>query len=234
MDVILLERIEKLGQMGDVVTVKPGYARNFLLPQKKALRATDENRSHFESQRAQLEADNLKKRQEAEAVASKIEDLDVILIRQAGDSGQLYGSVSARDISDSVTDLGVTIGRGQVLLDRAIKELGLHPIRISLHPEVSVELTVNVARTEDEAATQREHGQSITQIAEEAEAAENAVALADEALAVADDKAAEAEAIEGMVEDEVAERVADEADETGAETAEAAEATDSDDEEVAS
>ena len=234
MDVILLERIEKLGQMGDVVTVKPGYARNFLLPQKKALRATDENRSHFESQRAQLEAENLKKRQEAEAVASKIEDLDVILIRQAGDSGQLYGSVSARDISDSITELGVTIGRGQVLLDRAIKELGLHPIRISLHPEVSVELTVNVARTEDEAATQREHGQSITQIAEEAEAAENAVALADEALAVADDKAAEAEAIEGMVEDEVAERVADEADETGAETVEAAEATDSDDEEVAS
>jgi large subunit ribosomal protein L9 len=234
MDVILLERIEKLGQMGDVVTVKPGYARNFLLPQKKALRATDDNRSHFESQRAQLEADNLKKRQEAEAVASKIEDLDVILIRQAGDSGQLYGSVSARDISDSVTDLGVTIGRGQVLLDRAIKELGLHPIRISLHPEVSVELTVNVARTEDEAATQREHGQSITQIAEEAEAAENAVALADEALAVADNKAAEAEAIEGMVEDNVAERVADEADETGAETAEAAETTDSDDEEVAS
>ncbi|MEK9965106.1 MAG: 50S ribosomal protein L9 [Alphaproteobacteria bacterium] len=234
MDVILLERIEKLGQMGDVVTVKPGYARNFLLPQKKALRATDENRSHFESQRAQLEAENLKKRQEAEAVASKIEDLDVILIRQAGDSGQLYGSVSARDISDSVTELGVTIGRGQVLLDRAIKELGLHPIRISLHPEVSVELTVNVARTEDEAATQREHGQSITQIAEEAEAAENAVALADEALAVADDKAAEAEAIEGMVEDEVAERVADEADETGAETVETAEATDSDDEEVAS
>ncbi len=234
MDVILLERIEKLGQMGDVVTVKPGYARNFLLPQKKALRATDENRSHFESQRAQLEAENLKRRQEAEAVASKIEDLDVILIRQAGDSGQLYGSVSARDISDSVTELGVTIGRGQVLLDRAIKELGLHPIRISLHPEVSVELTVNVARTEDEAATQREHGQSITQIAEEAEAAENAVALADEALAVADDKAAEAEAIEGMVEDEVAERVADEADETGAETVETAEATDSDDEEVAS
>ena len=234
-DVILTEPVVNLdGSEGDTVSVAPGYARNFLLPQKKALRATDDNRSHFESQRAQLEADNLKKRQEAEAVASKIEDLDVILIRQAGDSGQLYGSVSARDISDSVTDLGVTIGRGQVLLDRAIKELGLHPMRISLHPEVSVELTVNVARTEDEAATQREHGQSITQIAEEAEAAENAVALADEALAVADDKAAEAEAIEGMVEDEVAERVADEADETGAETVETAEATDSDDEEVAS
>ena len=214
MDVILLERIEKLGQMGDVVTVKSGYARNFLLPQKKALRATDSNRVQFESQRTQLEAENLKRRQEAEAVASKIEDLDVVLIRQAGDSGQLYGSVSARDISDIVTETGVTIGRGQVLLDRAIKELGLHPIRISLHPEVSVELTVNIARTEDEAATQREHGQSITQIAEDAEAAENAVALADEALAVADDKSAEAEAIEGMVEEEVAERVAGEADGT--------------------
>jgi large subunit ribosomal protein L9 len=209
MDVILLERIAKLGQMGDVVTVKSGYARNFLLPQKKALRATDGNRVQFESQRTQLEAENLTRRQEAEAVASKIEVLDVTLIRQAGDNGQLYGSVSARDISDIVTEVGVTIGRGQVLLDRAIKELGLHPIRISLHPEVSIELTVNIARTEDEAATQREHGQSITQIAENAEEAENAVALADEALAVADDKSAEA--IEGMVEEEVAERVAEEA-----------------------
>jgi large subunit ribosomal protein L9 len=214
MDVILLERIEKLGQMGDIVTVKSGYARNFLLPQKKALRATDGNRVQFEAQRTQLEAENLKRRQEAEAVAEKIEVLDVTLIRQAGDSGQLYGSVSARDIADVVTENGVTVGRGQILLDRAIKELGLHPIRISLHPEVSVELTVNIARTEDEAATQREHGQSITQIAEDAEAAENAVALADEALAVADDKAAEAEAIEGMVEEEVAERVAGEASES--------------------
>jgi large subunit ribosomal protein L9 len=213
MDVILLERIEKLGQMGDVVTVKSGFARNFLLPQKKALRATDGNRVQFESQRTQLEAENLKRREEAEAVAGKIEVLDVTLIRQAGDNGQLYGSVSARDIADVVTEDGVTIGRGQVLLDRAIKELGLHPIRISLHPEVSVELTVNIARTEDEAATQREHGQSITEIAENAEAAENAVALADEALAVADDKNAEAEAIEGMVEEEVAERVAGEASE---------------------
>lgn len=214
MEVILLERIEKLGQMGDVVTVKPGYARNFLLPQKKALRATDGNRAQFESQRAQLEAENLKRREEAEAVASKIEELDVVLIRQAGDSGQLYGSVSARDIADSVTESGVTVGRGQVLLDRAIKELGLHPIRISLHPEVSVELVINVARTEDEAETQRAHGQSITQIADEAEAAENAVALADEALAIADDKAAEAEAVEGMVEEDVAERIAEEADDS--------------------
>ena len=191
--------------------MKSGYARNFLLPQKKALRATDGNRVQFESQRTQLEAENLKRREEASTVASKIEELDVTLIRQAGDNGQLYGSVSARDIADIVTETGVTIGRGQVLLDRAIKELGLHPIRISLHPEVSVELSVNIARTEDEAATQREHGRSITQIAEDAEEAEFAVALADEALAVADDKTAEAEAIEGMVEDDVAERVAGEA-----------------------
>ncbi|MBO6784414.1 MAG: 50S ribosomal protein L9 [Alphaproteobacteria bacterium] len=214
MEVILLERIEKLGQMGDVVTVKPGYARNFLLPQKKALRATDQNRSYFESQRAQLEAENLQRREEAASVASKIEELDILLIRQAGDSGQLYGSVSARDIADSVTEAGATVGRGQVQLDRPIKELGLHPVRISLHPEVQVELSVNVARNEDEAQMQRESGQSITEITEEAEAAEAAVALAEEALAIADDKTAEAEAVEGMVEEEVAERVAEEAEDT--------------------
>ncbi len=130
MEVILLERIEKLGQMGDVVKVKPGYARNFLLPQKKALRATDGNKSQFEAQRAQLEAENLERRKDAEAVAAKLDDLDIALIRQAGDNGQLYGSVSGRDIADSVTESGVTISRGQVMLDRPIKELGLHPVRI--------------------------------------------------------------------------------------------------------
>jgi large subunit ribosomal protein L9 len=214
MEVILLERIEKLGQMGDVVTVKPGFARNFLLPQKKALRASDENRGYFESQRAQLEADNLERRKDAEAVASKIEALNIVLIRQAGDSGQLYGSVSARDIADTVSEAGVTIARGQVMLDRPIKELGLHPVRVVLHPEVQVEVTANVARNEDEAELQRVRGISITEIAEESEAAEAAVALAEEALAIADDKSAEAEAVEGMVEDEVTERVAEEADET--------------------
>jgi len=214
MEVILLERIEKLGQMGDVVTVKPGFARNFLLPQKKALRASDENRSYFESQRAQLEAENLERRKDAEAVASKIEVLNIVLTRQAGDSGQLYGSVSARDIADAVSEAGVTIARGQVMLDRPIKELGLHPVRVSLHPEVQLEVTANVARNEDEAELQRERGISITEISEEAEAAEAAVALAEEALAIADDKSAEAEAVEGMVEEEVAERVAEEADET--------------------
>ena len=212
MEVILLERIEKLGQMGDVVTVKPGYARNFLLPQKKALRATDGNKSQFESQRAQLEAENLERRKDAEAVAAKLGDLDIALIRQAGDNGQLYGSVSGRDLADSVSEAGVTISRGQILLDRSIKELGLHPVRISLHPEVQVEITINVARTDDEAQTQRERGLSITEITEESEAAEDALALAEEALVIADDKGTEAAAVEGLVEDDVAERVAEEAD----------------------
>jgi len=221
MEVILLERIEKLGQMGDVVKVKPGYARNFLLPQKKALRATDGNKSQFEAQRAQLEAENLERRKDAEAVAAKLDVLDIALIRQAGDNGQLYGSVSGRDIADSVTESGVTISRGQVMLDRPIKELGLHPVRISLHPEVQVEVTINVARTDDEAATQRERGLSITEIAEESEAAEAALALAEEALAIADDKGAEAAAVEGMVEEDVAERVAEEADGSSDESADA-------------
>jgi large subunit ribosomal protein L9 len=154
MDVILLERIESLGQMGDVVKVKPGYARNFLLPQHKALRATKENREHFEKQRAQLEAQNLQKRSDAEAVAKKMEDLSVVIIRQAGEFGQLYGSVSTRDIATGVTNAGVTVDRRQILLDVPIKTLGLHKTRVALHPEVIVSVTLNVAQTEEEAAAQ--------------------------------------------------------------------------------
>lgn len=210
MEVILLERIEKLGQMGDVVTVKPGYARNYLLPTRKALRATDANRSYFEGQRAQLEAENLDRRKEAEAVGGKIEGLTVSLIRQAGDSGQLYGSVSARDIAETVGAAGFTVGRAQVVLDRPIKELGLHPIRINLHPEVAVTVTINVARTEDEAKTQLDHGRSITDIDEDAEAAERAVEIADEALAIADDPEAELRAAETFLDEEAAERLAEE------------------------
>lgn len=161
MQVILLERIERLGQMGDVVKVKPGFARNFLLPQRKALRATKENRTLFDSQRAQLEAVNLKRRQEAEAVAKPLAGMVVTLIRQASDMGQLYGSVSSRDLADAVTANGVTIERSQVVLNRPIKMLGLHPVRVSLHPEVSVEITVNVARTEDEAAIQLARGVAV-------------------------------------------------------------------------
>jgi large subunit ribosomal protein L9 len=154
MQVVLLQRIGRLGQMGDVVKVRPGFARNFLLPQGKALRATKENLVRFEKERAQLEAHNLERKQEAEAVSKKLDGQRVIVIRQAGDSGQLYGSVSTRDISDAVTASGFTVDRGQVLLDHPIKTLGIHDVRVSLHPEVSVRVSVNVARTEEEALRQ--------------------------------------------------------------------------------
>jgi len=154
MEVILLERVEKLGQMGQVVKVRPGFARNFLLPQKKALRATKENLAVFEQRRAQLETANLEKRSEAEQVAQKMNGVSVVLIRQAGESGQLYGSVSARDIAVGVTEAGFTVTRGQVTLDKAIKTLGLHPVRVVLHPEVAVQVTVNVAQSAEEAGMQ--------------------------------------------------------------------------------
>ncbi|MDX1712018.1 MAG: 50S ribosomal protein L9, partial [Rhodovibrionaceae bacterium] len=163
MEVILLERIEKLGQMGDVVTVKPGFARNYLLPQRKALRATKENIDYFEGQRAQLEAQNLKRKQEAESVAKKVDGMSVTLIRQAGESGQLYGSVSARDIADAVSEAGATVERGQVELDRAIKVLGLHPVTLRLHPEVTVTVTANVARSQGEAESQERAGRVVTE-----------------------------------------------------------------------
>ncbi len=153
-EVILLERVEKLGQMGQVVKVRPGFARNFLLPQKKALRATKENLAFFEKQRTQLEAQNLHRKGEAEEVAKKLDGVAVVVIRQAGESGQLYGSVNARDIADAVTAAGFTIGRSQVVLDKAIKTLGLYKQRVVLHPEVAVHVTVNVAQSGEEAAMQ--------------------------------------------------------------------------------
>ena len=155
-EVILLERVEKLGQMGQVVKVRPGYARNFLLPQKKALRATKENLAYFEKQRAQLEAQNLTRKKEAEQVAAKIEGLTVVIIRQAGESGQLYGSVSARDLSDAVTAAGFTVGRGQIVLEKPIKTLGLFPLKVVLHPEVAVQVTANIAQSAEEAEMQAE------------------------------------------------------------------------------
>ncbi|MFO0998607.1 MAG: 50S ribosomal protein L9 [Alphaproteobacteria bacterium] len=169
MQVILLERIERLGNMGDVVNVKPGFARNFLLPKKKALRATDENRAHFERQRAALEAANKERREAAGEIAGKIHGISVLLIRQAGETGQLYGSVSARDIADAVTAAGTTVGRQQVLLDRPIKTLGLYPVRIALHPEVIESVTINVARNEEEAERQA-RGEVITGAPTEEEA----------------------------------------------------------------
>ena len=161
MEVILLERIEKLGQMGDVVKVKSGYARNYLLPQKKALRATDANKQHFEEQRAQLEAANLEHRSEAEKVGKKMKGLSVVMVRQAGEAGQLYGSVNARDISTAVTEAGFTIARQQVELNQPIKALGLHPVRVSLHPEIDVEVIANVARSQDEAKVQAKTGKAV-------------------------------------------------------------------------
>lgn len=158
MEVILLERVDKLGQMGEVVRVKDGYARNYLLPQGKALRANKNNMARFEKERAQLEARNLERRQEAETVAERMADFSVVLLRQAGESGQLYGSVSARDIADAATEAGASIGREQVRLERPIKTLGLHDVRVDLHPEVSVEVQVNVARTAEEAEIQASGG----------------------------------------------------------------------------
>ncbi len=190
MQVILLERIEKLGQMGDVVKVKPGYARNYLLPKKKAMRATDANLKVFESQRSQLETDNLERRSEAEAVAGKLDGLSIALIRQAGEGGQLYGSVTARDMAQALGKDGVKVERSQVQLDKVIKVLGLHPVRLRLHPEVSVTITVNVARSEEEARSQASEGHVVS--AEEQRAAEEAV-IQDVITEVEAEEAAEAE-----------------------------------------
>ncbi len=161
MQVVLLERIAKLGQMGDVVTVKDGYARNFLLPQGKALRANKSNLEHFESERAQLEARNLEQKSEAEAVKAKLDGETVIIIRQSGETGQLYGSVSPRDIAEALTEKGFNLVRGQIGLDAPIKVLGLHKTKVILHPEVSSTVTVNVARTEEEAERQSK-GEDVT------------------------------------------------------------------------
>jgi large subunit ribosomal protein L9 len=154
MQVILLQRIGRLGQMGDVVKVKDGFARNFLLPQKKALRATKDNLAHFETQRSQLEANNLEQKKEAEAIAAKLGGKTFVAIRSAGDTGQLYGSVSTRDIAEAITEGGFTTDRGQIVMDRPIKTLGLHETRVALHPEVIVKVTLNVARSAEEAEKQ--------------------------------------------------------------------------------
>ncbi|RTL71850.1 MAG: 50S ribosomal protein L9 [Hyphomicrobiales bacterium] len=167
MQVILLERIGRLGQMGDVVNVKDGFARNFLLPQKKALRATDENRKRFEKDRAQLEARDLALKKEAQAVADKLSGKSFVAIRQAGDTGQLYGSVSTRDIAELITAGGFTVDRRQIVLEKAMKNLGVHPVKVALHPEVVVPVTLNVARSEDEAERQS-RGEDVTVVKEEA------------------------------------------------------------------
>lgn len=206
MDIILLERIGRLGQIGDVVTVKDGYARNFLLPQGKALRATEANRARFENERAQLEARDLERKTEAEAVSGKLAGESFVVIRQAGDTGQLYGSVSTRDIAAAVTDGGFSIERRQVLLDKPIKTLGLHEVRVALHGEVVPTVIVNVARTVDEAERQA-RGEDVTQeLTEEEEEAAEALA-AGEALFEegAETEAVSEEATEEAPEDETKE-----------------------------
>ncbi len=185
MDVILLERIERLGQIGDVVKVKQGFARNYLLPKKKALRATDENKKRFEAQRAQIEANNLKRRQEAEKISDKVDGLKVVIIRQASETGILFGSVSTRDIAEGVTKAGFTIDRAQVKLDKPIKTLGLHDVRVALHPEVIVKVVANVAKSEDEAVAQEKAGGFVAGQAEDQAQADLDKLLAEAELATA-------------------------------------------------
>ncbi len=188
MQVILLERVEKLGQMGDVVKVKDGFARNYLLPKKKALRANKSNIAVFETQRAQLEARNLEFKKEAEAVSKKLGGKTFVLLRQAGDRGQLYGSVSPRDIADVIIKGGFTVARTQVPLDKAIKHIGLHPLTVVLHPEVRVNVTLNVARTEDEAERQARGEDVLAEKTDDEEAKANAEALFDEGAGPAEEE----------------------------------------------
>jgi len=184
MDVILLERIEKLGQMGDVVAVRPGFARNYLLPQKKALRATKDNKVLFETQRTQLEASNLELKNEADTISTKLEGLSITIVRQASDNNQLYGSVTVRSIAQSITDAGFTVDSKQVQMARPIKTVGMHEVIVKLHPEVSVSITANVARSEEEAVAQAE-GRTLNED-DQIEAAQQ------DTVAAEDDTAAEA------------------------------------------
>lgn len=211
MQVILLERIEKLGQMGDVVTVKDGYARNFLLPQNKALRATDENKTRFESQKVHLEASNLERKSEADAVAEKLAGITCVLLRQASDTGQLYGSVNARDLAEAATEAGFEIDRKQVRLGATIKTIGLHPVAISLHPEVSVEIIANVARSTAEAEAQEAGAASgeAEQAAPDAEAFFETPELAAKAQAESDGEAEADPAPEPVAEDSAADGTQD-------------------------
>ena len=205
MQVILLERVAKLGQMGDVVDVKPGFARNYLLPQGKALTASDANVANFESQKSQLEARNLETKKEADALAAKLDGQQFIVIRSASDSGALYGSVTPRDAADAATEEGFSLDKKQVVLARPIKDLGLHDVHVLLHPEVDVTIHLNVARSAEEAELQAS-GKSIQELAAEEEAAADfeIAELFDDigAAASEDDDLAEAAGVD--VEDESA------------------------------
>ena len=213
MQVILLERVENLGNLGEVVNVKPGYARNFLIPQQKALRATKDNIAYFETQKKEIEKQNETKRKEAEKDAKKIEGVTVDVIRHASESGQLYGSVTARDIADTVTEsTGIKVARSTIRLNDALRTIGLYEVEIAVHPEVIVAVTVNIARTNDEAATQRKTGKAL--IADAFLPAEEKAAAAEEAAEAAKEEMLE----EGALEAEK-QREAEEAEEAAKEAA---------------
>src|SRR5690348_7241333 len=195
MEVILLERVEKLGAIGDVVKVKDGFARNYLLPRKKALRANESNRKLFESNRARIEEENANRRSEAEKAAKGVEGKSVQLIRQASNTGQLYGSVSARDIAEALEGVGAHVAKSQVVLDRPIKEIGVHEVKIALHPEVAVTVKVNVARSPEEADLQAQGVDVLQQMFEE-----EAAPIAAEDLAPPADEATEETAAEAPAE----------------------------------
>jgi len=182
MQVILLEKVENLGKMGDVVEVKPGYARNFLLPREKALRATKSNIAFFEAEKKAMQAESDRKKVDAEKLAKKIEGMFVAIVRQASEAGSLYGSVTARDIAIAIAAKGETVDKNQVVVDRSYKTLGLYPVKVNLHPEVSTSITINVARSLDEAKIQEERGEALITTAE------------DEKAQIAAEKAAEREA----------------------------------------
>ena len=192
MKVILLERVERLGSLGDVVNVRDGFARNFLLPRDKALRATDANLKVFEARRADIEANNAKAREAASKSGDKLDQASYVMIRQAGESGQLYGSVSGRDVADAVNAEGGKVDRAMVILDRPIKTLGVHPIRVRLHPEVIVTVNINVARSQDEADRQA-RGENVLTTQFEEERAIEAEAMADLLEGGAGQQAPEAE-----------------------------------------
>ena len=196
MEVILLERIQRLGQMGEVVRVRDGYARNFLLPQGKALRANEANRKRFESERVQFEARDLERRQEAEGVAGKLEGQSFVIVRQAGETGQLYGSVTARDLAEAMEAGGFSVNRSQIALNTPLKTIGMHKVRIALHAEVSAHVNANVARSEDEAARQA-RGEDLT-LAGAADAADEAATDEPPADEAADETPAEGETAESQ------------------------------------
>ena len=208
--IILLERVESLGQMGDVVSVKPGYARNFLLPQGKALRATKDNVAYFETQKKTLEADSLNKKKDAEAAAKKMDNVKVSIIRNASESGQLFGSVTSRDISDAITEAGFTTTKSQIALNQNLKMLGLFPVPVILHPEVKVDVTLNIARSVEEAKTQEKTGKALVNTSDDEDDAPAATESEDKSDFL-EESAIEAEEEQAVIDAEKEEAAAEKA-----------------------